>query len=216
MYISVPEIVLPFKLKSAGEIIFEYMQKFSKKVMHIQAETGEKETFGQVLTKSIRTAIELIKRGVTQQDIISICSCNKLNATIPFLAGLLLGVKVNTLDPSLSPEQHLNLITQIKPNFMFATKDVLKSVSRCIDILKIDCEIVALDDTTLNSIECNTKITNFSTFLEESDEEKSFEPTKIDDVKQTALILFSSGTTGSPKGICLSHYSLLMPRLILK
>lgn len=54
----------------------------------------------------------------------------------------------------------------------------------------------------------NQQITYFEEFLQKSDEESSFEPVIIEDVSETAIIFFSSGTTGLPKGICCSHQSI--------
>ena len=52
------------------------------------------------------------------------------------------------------------------------------------------------------------KYTPFNNFLKEHQEETSFVPVKIKDVGRTAIIFFSSGTTGLPKGICNSHRAL--------
>lgn len=48
----------------------------------------------------------------------------------------------------------------------------------------------------------------FEEFMSESDEENDFVPEKVQNVLDTACILFSSGTTGLAKGICLNHFAL--------
>lgn len=55
-----------------------------------------------------------------------------------------------------------------------------------------------------------TKHTSFSDFVQETGTEDQFEPVVVDDLYETAIIFFSSGTTGLPKGICTTHYGLLV------
>lgn len=51
---------------------------------------------------SIRVAEEMNNRGVTSDDLISICCTNRLEQCLPFLAALYLNVKIASLDPTLS------------------------------------------------------------------------------------------------------------------
>lgn len=51
----------------------------------------------------------------------------------------------------------------------------------------------------------------FSVFVEEKgEEEENFVPAQVTSNQETAVVFFSSGTTGYPKGICVSHYALVM------
>lgn len=72
------------------------------------------------------------------------------------------------------------------------------------EILGIDTELVVFDH--LGSSGDHTK---FSEFLRPSEEEEDFVPEPPASLKDTAVIFFSSGTTGFPKGILISHYAII-------
>lgn len=65
----------------------------------------------------------------------------------------------------------------------------------------VEIEVVVLGETK--------KHTEFAKFLEEKGGEEEFRPAEVESDDCTAVILCSSGTTGFPKGIELSHHVLL-------
>lgn len=77
----------------------------------------------------------------------------------------------------------------------------------------VDVEIVVFEN---NSGVQPDMCQEFSEFLvEQGEEEGKFAPVEIGDVKETAAILFSSGTTGLQKGVCLGHDALLTSNAII-
>lgn len=68
----------------------------------------------------------------------------------------------------------------------------------------MNAEIVVFDE-----FGASDKHTKFADFLQFKDEEEEFIPEPVSDIHDTAVIFFSSGTTGYPKGIKTSHYALI-------
>lgn len=58
--------------------------------------------------------------------------------------------------------------------------------------------------------------TPFADFLTPCDGENEFEPYETENIRETGVIFFSSGTTGMPKGICTSHYALYLQATIFR
>lgn len=75
--------------------------------------------------------------------------------------------------------------------------EIVRNTAKPLDFIKYVCPIDIL---------CNTRTT---------EENYNFIPTPHDN-KQTCVILFSSGTTGLPKGVELSHKSIYLMISILK
>lgn len=160
-------------------------------------ETGEEDTYGSLLQRSVRTALKLKSKGYDKDDIMCLCSNNHINSVVPFLAASYLTMKVCSLDPSLSQADVTHLIRLVKPSIFFVIEKSKQMIQNALTEIGIDAEIVVYNDAT------------FDEYLEESEEEESFEPSLASSLHDTAVIIFSSGTTGMPKGICQSHYAII-------
>ncbi|KAJ8967845.1 hypothetical protein NQ314_002607, partial [Rhamnusium bicolor] len=165
------------------------------------ADTDETETYGEVLTRSIRTALKLREMGIDKNDIISTCTHNHKNSVVPIIASFFVGTKIANFDPNLSHLDTIHLLKLIEPKIIFVSLELLPFMEKCLKASQVNTDLVVFGDSETYS--------QFSEYLEPNPNEKNFEPVTIDDNKETAVILFSSGTTGLPKGICLSHYGLL-------
>ncbi|KAF2902427.1 hypothetical protein ILUMI_03757 [Ignelater luminosus] len=196
-----PDKVLPYD-KGLGEIIFDKLNTNKHLPMQIDGLTGEVDTYNSVFQRSIRTAITMRSKGITREDIITVCSYNHLNTNIPIIASLLLGVKTASIDPTLALSDAVHLLKQVKPKMIFVSENGIKLIEDAIREIGINPELVVFGKTT--------KHTEFSEFLNEApQEEESFAPVKTRDLKETFSIFFSSGTSGLAKGVCLNHKSLI-------
>lgn len=141
-------------------------------------------------------------KGITREDIVTVCSCNHLNTNIPIIASFFLGVKTASIDPSLALSDAIHLLKQVKPKMIFVSENGIQLIEDTIREIGINSEVVVFGEST--------KHTQFSEFLNESpQEEKGFIPVEIKNLKEMVSIFFSSGTTGLAKGVCLSHLSLI-------
>lgn len=91
----------------------------------------------------------------------------------------------------------------IKPKLIFCVSDCIPNLEQCIQNLKLNCKLVVFGETK------SEKHLRFDTFLKPHPDEKHFEPYIAKDVFDTAVYIFSSGTSGRPKAICLTHYGIL-------
>lgn len=186
---------------AVGHTLFKYMKRYSNNILQYIADTGETDTYEQVLTRSIRTALKLKERGITKGDVISSCTYNHKNSCIPLLASFFLGAIPANFDPSLPHIDTVYLLKLVRPKVIFVSTDSLDFMEKCLNESQVETELVVFGHSRKYSL--------FSEYLMPNLEEENFKPVHIDDSNETAIILFSSGTTGFPKGICLSHYSVL-------
>ncbi|XP_050517147.1 uncharacterized protein LOC126891863 [Diabrotica virgifera virgifera] len=188
-------------LGGIGHVFFEKMKKQGLKIAQILASTGERDTFESLLQRCIRCAIALQKKGIKKGDIVTGCSDNHLDACVPIIASFFIGAIPCSLDPTLSNIELEKLISAVRPKIIFTVRDSLKEIKYFAKKLELKSEIVVFGETS--------EFTPFSDFVEPQELENDFKPIIIKDHMETAVIYFSSGTSGFPKGICLNHYYYL-------
>ncbi|GJQ77865.1 hypothetical protein Trydic_g16118 [Trypoxylus dichotomus] len=185
-----------------GYQLFHHMKKHKDLVAQIDAQTEEEDTFDNLLQRCIRAAIELKARGISSNDVICVSSYNQLNACVPYVAGLFIGTKICALDWSMCYSDCKHLLSLVHPRIIFADAEKRNMYQELSVDTPLETQLVIFnaEDDDNNS---------FQSFLRESQEEDTFEPAKIESDRDTAIIMFSSGTTGLAKGICLSHYAII-------
>lgn len=151
--------------------------------------------------KCIRIALELKKRGVQKDDVILGCSPNSLDAILPVLSALYVNAIPATLDPSITLRNTIHLLKLVKPKFIFVVENAVELIQSGLKQLGFKPLIIVMG--------MSERYTTLSTFLHPDPEEETFVPDIPASINDTAMIWFSSGTTDLPKGVCLSHKSIL-------
>nr|XP_023026911.1 luciferin 4-monooxygenase-like [Leptinotarsa decemlineata] len=187
--------------RGLGFQLFSSMEKYKNSVAQFITDNEGEQTYGELLKKSIRTALHLRDRGLNNNDVVMLCSNNHENSCIPFIASLFLGVPVASLDPALSIMDTSHLLKEVTPKIMFVVSHALEMIETSLLEADIETEIVIFGSSD--------KYTEFADFLQFHEDEEKFIPVYVSSLQETAVIFFSSGTTGIPKGIMINHYTLM-------
>ena len=149
-------------------------------------------TYKETYQKAITLAYWLIKNGLKKGDRVAVAGKNSPEWAIAYMATLLAsGIVIPIADALHDPEAG-NIIKASTPKFAF------------FDDGKIPYAKENFPDLVINSL----NPTNPETYIYnlQSEEVPLNEPVTEDDL---ALILFTSGTTGIPKGVMLTHKNII-------
>ncbi|KAF2894779.1 hypothetical protein ILUMI_27556, partial [Ignelater luminosus] len=166
--------------------------------------TGKTLETGEILQDSLKSTKILQEFGIHKGDVITIVSENNLKYFIPQLAAFYMGVTVQLLNPVYSIGELKHALAISKPKLIVCSQLSIKNVSQTLQELQLENTKLVLFEGTFENL---PNITSFEDLLENVDniDPQSFEPETFDGSEEGALILMSSGTTGLPKGVLLTH-----------
>ena len=153
-------------------------------------------TYNQVYENASRLASWLIENGLEKGDRIAVTGKNSPEWGTAFLAGFLAGSVVCPMDYGLSEKELENLIATAKPKFVFADEEKLPHFEKSADFRTISLSCKKNPQHLYNL--CGKKIYE----------------NRCTNENDLAVILFTSGTTGNPKGVMLTHKNLVSDSFI--
>ncbi|KMQ86493.1 luciferin 4-monooxygenase [Lasius niger] len=190
-----------------GDLILKSFKSNPDFIGQVDAETGEENTFQQMKEKSVKCALWMQKSGIQINDVIMVCSHNQLDAYVPFLAALYIGVVVNLLDECLFEEYFLE---QIKPKILFIDEKFSVTATVYTNILRI----LDIPEPTIIIFGTNEQSITLESILNDHYNPVSidnFTCAKVISMKSTAMKLFTSGTTAPPKAIEIPYSAFMAP-----
>lgn len=139
--------------------------------------------------------------GIGLGDVILICSYNNMDTCVPYISAMFLGAVTTGLHPGLPRSDIEKCLKQTKPKMIFIEVDAVKTIEDSVRLCNFPTQFVVFGDTNVH--------TPYSHFLAPKNKEADFFPFKLPNLKETASIYFTSGSTGPPKLVCVSQYALL-------
>ncbi len=200
------------RISSVEELVYSSAERFGDKPLYIYVEDKEQHTFSYNEHKSSFDALRaaLIDLGLAGKKI-SLCSDQHPDWITAFLSVIGVGGVIVPLDRELQPEQLSGFISITESEAVFLSEREYKLLSPYFDSLPLLRRIVIIGARPDAEIE-DERVILFDDLIEKGKVKLSegADPSACaSDVKELACILFTSGTTGTSKGVMLSEYNLL-------
>jgi acyl-CoA synthetase (AMP-forming)/AMP-acid ligase II len=149
-------------------------------------------TYGELDRLMDRVAAALQRDGVEQTEAVAVCALSSVEYAATFLGALRAGVAVSPLAPSSTPEQLAMMLNDCDARLFFLDAGVAEAFQPVAD--RIKARRIALDGSAAGEA--------FERWLAPAGAKP--EPVQVRP-EQPFNIIYSSGTTGAPKGIVQSH-----------
>lgn len=211
---------VPISLEYPELSIFELIEKTAKNYPYYDALEyyGNKIIYKDLISKIKKVASCLLELGVKPNDRVTICMPNTPAGIVTFYAVNFIGATANMVHP-LSSEKELELYLNMASSKYILTIDlVYDKISNIAKNTKLEKIIITSPSDEMGKtkhflywffsgrkrkIEKDDKTIFWNDFLKLGIDYKELMPYKRN-LKEEAVILYSGGTTGDPKGIVLT------------
>ncbi|CAF4802162.1 unnamed protein product [Pieris macdunnoughi] len=186
-----------------GKLVLDALRDVPEQVLQIDGGTGESETFGSALKRSVQCANAFLGRGLKKDDVIVLMAPNHIHLCIPMYAAFYLGVGVAGVDYTLAEKELHETFKFNKPKIIFCQSERAKDVGAALQGLDFSCEVV-----TFNT---GSEYKTFSELLEQEADVSidEFEAEDFDPSETPSMLIATSGTTGLPKSAEVTHKNLV-------
>lgn len=168
-------------------------------------DSGEKVvlTYTEFAEKVYRTANLLKAKGISQGDRIATISHNHINTVIHYFAAWCLGATVVPINISEEPDRIEYILKSSHTKLAFIKNEYYNKFAEVLNRLNI--QIIVHSAEPGNSVHAISIYEN-----ELKDQNNTFAPCDSIYQETESLIVYTSGTTGLPKGVVLTQYNLMI------
>jgi acyl-CoA synthetase (AMP-forming)/AMP-acid ligase II len=189
--IEIPDVPLtPFVLRRAADL--------GAKPAFVDGASGRTLTYGELADGVHRVASGLARRGFRKGDVFAICAPNIPEYPLAFYAAVSLGGIVTGINPMWTAGEMAHQLADSGTRYLLTTSDGLDRALEAATRSDVRELFVFGEDP---------RATSFASLL--ADDGSAFPEIHIDAREDLAALPYSSGTSGLPKGVMLTHRNLV-------
>lgn len=190
-----PDVDIP--VMAFTDFVFQNASKYADKAALIDGLSGRTLTYGQLTSAIKLVAGSLHQRGFGQGDVFAIFSPNIPEYAIAFHATAVLGGIVTTINPTYTPEELARQLNDCKAKYLITIPHFLDNAQAAKDASDVE-EIFVFGEAD-----------GATPFADLMKSDGTFPSVTINPKEDLIVLPYSSGTTGLPKGVMLTHHNLV-------
>jgi acyl-CoA synthetase (AMP-forming)/AMP-acid ligase II len=190
-----PDVTIPEM--SITSFALRHTMQLADKPALIDGLTGRSITYGQLEILVRRLAIGLAERGFGKGDVLAIYSPNVLEYAIAVHGTIAAGGAVTTINPLATAHELANQLKDSRAVYLVTTPALLPNALQAADWSHVRETFVFGEAETARP---------FDVLLAD---DGPWPAVAVEPRADVALLPYSSGTTGLPKGVMLTHYNLI-------
>ena len=160
-------------------------------------------TYAEFFARCRRFASALVRRGIGVGDTVSIMAPN-VPAMLEAHYGVpMAGAVLNALNYRLDARSIAFILEHSEAKLLIADREFSETIEEALALLTRKIEVIEIDDPLFTGRGKRLGEKEYEEFLQEGD--AGFEPRQPADEWQAICLLYTSGTTGNPKGVVYSH-----------
>ncbi|XP_055633649.1 luciferin 4-monooxygenase-like [Toxorhynchites rutilus septentrionalis] len=204
-----PDPVELLQDRSLGQMIANELRVHPDNIGLIDPVLEVQLTYRQILEKSILVATALTELGIKKSDHVAIISENSLEYCFALLGSIFAAVPVALLNPDYLEAELEHAIKLSQPRAIFVSPNALEKTAKVLNKIKLDARIILFGDHPNGAASVSNLIRFTNLLARGTIPGDSYTPEPVDVGTHVALIVLSSGTTGLPKGVQLTHANIM-------
>lgn len=193
------------------DLVWDMVEKFPDHPALVCGITGRGYTYAESRAIARRFAASLHKAGFRSGDVVAVALYNCPEFHLVMLGAIEAGMIVSTINPEYTPEEMRRQLIDSGAKCMVTTPESFPSVSKAVKETEpaVKSKIPIIVTPGLTSTGLPQGAIDFREMIHKDIDTSNLSSVKKPSPDDVAVMPYSSGTTGLPKGVKLSHRNLI-------